>query len=68
MAQRWGLTSGKMLFKQKDLKRLFKKNWNKLHLQIIYYEEYCKAESVMVRLVKFVPCYLKKKPVKTKKA
>ena len=39
LAQRWGLTNGKNVVQtEKDLKRLFpKKNWNKLHLQIIYY-------------------------------
>ena len=48
LAQRWGLTNGKNVVQtEKDLKRLFpKKNWNKLHLQIIYYgREYCKARS-----------------------
>ena len=39
LSQRWGLTNGKNVVQtEKDLKRLFpKKNWNKLHLQIIYY-------------------------------
>ena len=39
LAQRWGLTNGKNVIQtEQDLKRLFpKKNWNKLHLQIIYY-------------------------------
>ena len=48
LAQRWGLTNGKnVLQTEMDLKRLFpKKNWNKLHLQIIYYgREYCKARD-----------------------
>ncbi len=48
LAQRWGLTSGKNVVQtENDLKRLFpKKNWNKLHLQIIYYgREYCKARD-----------------------
>ena len=48
LAQRWGLTSGKNVVQtEKDLKRLFpKKNWNKLHLQIIYYgRDYCKARD-----------------------
>ena len=41
LAQRWGLTNGRNVMQtEKDLKRLFpKRNWNKLHLQIIYYEE-----------------------------
>ena len=48
LAQRWGLTNGKNVVQtEKDLKRLFpKKNWNKLHLQIIWYgREYCKARD-----------------------
>ena len=48
LAQRWGLTNGKNVIQtEKDLKRLFPiKNWNKLHLQIIYYgREYCKARD-----------------------
>ena len=48
LAQRWGLTNGKSVVQtEKDLKKLFpKKNWNKLHLQIIYYgREYCKARD-----------------------
>ena len=48
LAQRWGLTNGKNVVQtENDLKRLFpKKNWNKLHLQIIYYgREYCKARE-----------------------
>ena len=46
LAQRWGLTNGKNVVQtEEDLKRLFPKNWNKLHLQIIYYgREYCKAK------------------------
>ena len=48
LAQRWGLTNGKNVVQtEKDLKRIFpKKNWSKLHLQIIYYgREYCQARS-----------------------
>ena len=48
LAQRWGLTNGKNVTQtEKDLKKIFpKKNWNKLHLQIIYYgREYCQARS-----------------------
>ena len=48
LAQRWGLTNGKSVVEtEKDLKEIFpKKNWNKLHLQIIYYgREYCKARG-----------------------
>ena len=49
LAQRWGLTNGKNVVQtEKDLKEIFlkKKNWNKLHLQIIWYgREYCKARD-----------------------
>ena len=48
LAQRWGLTNGKnVLQTEKDLKLIFpEKNWNKLHLQIIWYgREYCKARD-----------------------
>ena len=48
LAQRWGLTKGKNVIQtEKDLKRIFpKKNWSKLHLQIIFYgREYCKARD-----------------------
>ena len=39
LAQRWGLTKGKnVVHTEKDLKKLFPKNdWNKLHLQIIFW-------------------------------
>ena len=46
LAQRWGLTNGKNVVRtEKDLKNIFpKKNWNKLHLQIIWYgREHCQA-------------------------
>ena len=73
LAQRWGLTNGKNVVQtEKDLKRLFpKKNWNKLHLQIIYYgREYCKARECYGLSCKIcTTCYPKrKKPVTTKKA
>ena len=73
LAQRWRLTSGKNVVQtEKDLKRLFpKKNWNKLHLQIIYYgREYCKArECYGVACKIFTTCYpSRKEPIKTKKA
>ena len=48
LAQRWGLTNGKNVIQtEEDLKKLFPmKNWNKLHLQIIYYgREFCKARD-----------------------
>ena len=73
LAQRWGLTNGKNVIQtEQDLKRLFpKKNWNKLHLQIIYYgREYCKARNCYGLTCKIcTTCYPnRKKPVKIKKA
>ena len=73
LAQRWGLTNGKSVVQtERDLKKLFpKKNWNKLHLQIIYYgREYCKARDCYGIACKIcVTCYPKRiKPLKTKKA
>ena len=73
LAQRWGLTNGKNVFQtEKDLKKIFpKKNWNKLHLQIIYYgREYCKARDCYGLTCKIcTTCYPnRKKPVKTNKA
>ena len=73
LAQRWGLTNGKNVMQtEKDLKRLFpKKNWNKLHLQIIYYgREYCKARDCYGLSCKIcTTCYPhRKKPFIAKKA
>ena len=73
LAQRWGLTNGKNVVQtEEDLKKLFsKKNWNKLHLQIIYYgREYCKARECYGLTCKIcTTCYPgRKKPLKTKKA
>jgi len=48
LAQRWGLTNGKSVVQtERDLKKLFPiENWNKLHLQIIFYgREYCTARG-----------------------
>lgn len=48
LARRWGLSSGKNVVQtEKDLKKLFPENqWNKLHLQIIFYgREYCPARN-----------------------
>jgi len=72
LAQRWGLTNGKNVIQtEKDLKRLFpKKNWNKLHLQIIYYgREYCKARNCYRISCKIcTSCYPnRKKPFTAKK-
>ena len=73
LAQRWGLSNGNNVVQtEKDLKRLFpKKNWNKLHLQIIYYgREFCKARGCYGISCKIcTTCYPKRKKfVKTKKA
>ena len=72
LAQRWGLSNGKSVIQtESDLKRLFpKKNWNKLHLQIIYYgREYCKARDCYGLSCKIcTSCYPKRiKAIKTKK-
>ncbi len=72
LAQRWGLTNGKSVTKtEEDLKRLFpKKNWNKLHLQIIYYgREYCKARDCYgLTCIICTTCYPdRKRPFITKK-
>ncbi len=48
LAQRWGLSSGKSVAQtEKDLKRHFpKKDWNKLHLQIIFWgRDFCTARG-----------------------
>ena len=73
LAQRWGLTNGKNVIQtEKDLKRLFpKKNWNKLHLQIIYYgREYCQARKCYGLTCKIcTTCYPNRKnPINIKKA
>jgi endonuclease III len=73
LAQRWGLTNGKSVIQtEEDLKRIFpKKNWSKLHLQIIFYaREYCKARDCYGLTCKICStCYPnRKKPVITKKA
>ena len=73
LAQRWGLTNGKNVVQtEKDLKRIFpKKNWSKLHLQIIFYgREYCKARDCYGLTCRIcTTCYPnRKKPVITKKA
>jgi len=73
LAQRWGLTSGKNVKEtEKDLKNLFpQKNWNKLHLQMIFYgREFCKAREcygIGCKICKF--CYPnRRKSIKTIKA
>ena len=73
LAQRWGLTNGKSVIQtEKDLKEVFpKKNWNKLHLQIIWYgREFCKARDCYGITCKICrSCYPnRKRSIKTKKA
>ena len=73
LAQRWGLTNGKNVVQTEiDLKKLFpKKNWSKLHLQIIYYgREFCKARECYGLTCKIcMTCYPNRKnPVIIKKA
>ena len=73
LAQRWGLTNGKNVVQtEKDLKEVFpKKNWNKLHLQIIWYgREYCKARECYGITCKICKsCYPnRKKSIVVKKA
>jgi endonuclease III len=73
LAQRWGLTNGKNVVQtEKDLKKIFpKKDWAKLHLQIIYYgREYCKARNCYGLTCKIcTTCYPnRKKSFITKKA
>ena len=70
LAQRWGLTNGKDVVQtEKDLKNIFpEKNWNKLHLQIIWYgREYCKARECYGITCKICKkCYPnRKKQIKT---
>jgi endonuclease III len=72
LAQRWGLTNGKNVVQtEMDLKKLFpKRNWNKLHLQIIYYgRQYCKARDCYgLTCIICTTCYPKrKKPFIAKK-
>ena len=56
---------------EKDLKEIFpKKNWNKLHLQIIWYgREYCKARDCYGITLKFVKAVIQieKNQLKQKK-
>lgn len=73
LAQRWGLTSGKNVVQtEKDLKRLFaEKDWNALHLQIIYYgREHCSARGCDGTVCTICrTCYPnRKKPKRTLKA
>lgn len=50
-AKRWGLSNGKNVVQtETDLKKFFpKKDWNRLHLQIIYFaREYCQARKHVI--------------------
>ena len=72
LAQRWGLTNGRSVVQtERDLKRLFPKdNWNRLHLQIIFYgREYCQARACFgIDCEICNTCYPdRKKPIKVKK-
>ena len=73
LAQRWGLSNGKNVQQtEKDLKKTFPKNqWNKLHLQMIFYgRNYCSArgcDGTVCEICK--TCFPKRvKPLKKKKA
>jgi len=73
LAQRWGLTNGRNVTQtEKDLKKLFdEKDWNKLHLQIIFYgREFCEARKCYGLECKICTACNpgRKKPIKTKKA
>ena len=73
LAQRWRLSRGKNVKQtEKDLKKGFPiEDWNKLHLQIIFYgREYCTARGCDGRVCKISSEVNKgrKSPVKTNKA
>ena len=72
LAQRWGLTNGRSVNQtEKDLKRLFpKSDWNRLHLQIIFYgREHCTARGCRGLVCEICKtCFPKRiRPLKTKK-
>lgn len=72
LAQRWGLSNGRSVLQtERDLKRLFpKENWNRLHLQIIFYgREFCSARGCDGRVCEICrTCYPNRKhPKKTHK-
>ena len=73
LAQRWRLSRGKNVMQtERDLKKGFPgEDWNKLHLQIIFYgREYCTARGCDGRVCKICSEVNKgrKSPVKTNKA
>lgn len=72
LAQRWGLTKGKnVAHTERDLKKIFpQQQWNKLHLQIIFYgREFCSARGCDGRVCDICKtCYPnRKKPFKALK-
>ena len=73
LAQRWGLTKkgNNVVQTERDLKSIFPEpEWNKLHLQIIFYgREYCSARSCDGRVCEIcTTCYPnRKQPFKIKK-
>jgi len=73
LAQRWGLTKGKNVVQtERDLKKIFLRNdWNKLHLQIIFYgRSYCTARGCDGTICEICKtCFPKRnKPFKINKA
>ncbi len=73
LAQRWGLTKGRNVVQtENDLKKLFPMaQWNRLHLQIIFYgREYCTARGCDGTVCEICQtCYpLRRKPVVINKA
>ena len=73
LAQRWGLTNGKNVAQtEQDLKKLFpREEWNRLHLQIIYYgREHCTARGCHGTACEICrTCFPnRRKPVAAKKA
>ena len=73
LAQRWRLSKGKSVIQtEKDLKKGFPiEDWNKLHLQIIFYgREFCTARGCDGRMCKICSVVNKgrKSPIVTNKA
>ena len=73
LAQRWRLSKGKSVTQtEKDLKKGFPiEDWNKLHLQIIFYgREFCTARGCDGRMCKICSVVNKgrKSPIVTNKA
>ena len=73
LAQRWGLTKGTSVVQtERDLKKVFsQKEWNQLHLRIVYYgREHCTARGCDGTVCEICQrCYpQRKKPFHHKKA